>query len=124
MSTEERIRIWRGCPSATSRIGFCCKDRNRTGEAGRIHHQPVEALIDGAVDAVDRFAFDVGVEDVQMIAMIPRMALQHGVEFGRGGRAVDRRLPPAEKGEIGALQQEDLRHRGIPCSTLVETCAA
>ena len=34
----------------------------RVGEARGIHHEAIEALVDRAIDAVDRFALDVGVE--------------------------------------------------------------
>ena len=75
------------------------------GEASRIHDQPVEALIDSLIDAIDRLAFDVGVEDLQPVAVVARMALQHGVQVGGSCRAVDLRFAPPEKRKIGALQK-------------------
>jgi hypothetical protein len=77
----------------------------RIGKAGRIHNQAIEALIDGTIDAVDRFAFDVGVKDFQVVAVLLSMALQHGVKLGWRGRTIDLRLTPPQEREIGSLQQ-------------------
>jgi hypothetical protein len=40
------------------------------GEPSRIHHQAVEAFVDCPIDAIDRLALDVGVEDVEVVAML------------------------------------------------------
>ena len=45
------------------------------GKPSRVHHQAVEALIDGAVDAIDRLALDVAVEDFEIVAMLPSVTL-------------------------------------------------
>ena len=61
------------------------------------------ALVYGPVDAIDRLTLDVGVEDVEIIAMLPSVTLQHGVKLGGRCGAVDRGLASPEKGQIRAL---------------------
>src|ERR1700734_3561319 len=44
-------------------------------EACRIHHQSLKALIYGLIDTIDRFAFNVAVENIESIAMLAGMRL-------------------------------------------------
>jgi ethanolamine ammonia-lyase large subunit len=45
------------------------------GEARGIHHQAFEALIYGLIDTIDRFAFNVAVENIKSVAMLPGVRL-------------------------------------------------
>jgi hypothetical protein len=45
------------------------QSKSRIGKSGRVHDQPIEALLCCPIDAVDRFAFDIGVEDLQLVAV-------------------------------------------------------
>src|SRR5262249_11806619 len=80
-------------------------------EARGIHHGAVEALVDRAVDAVDRLALEVRVENFELIAALP---LEHRVELRRRRGAVDRRLAPPEKRQVRALHQQNLRDLTLP----------
>jgi len=75
-----------------------------------VHHQPIEALVYGSIDAINRLAFNVVVENVEDVVMFPGVRLQHGVELGGGCSAVDRGLAPPEEGQVRALHEQDLRH--------------
>ena len=77
----------------------------RIGEPSWIHHQPVEALVYGPIDVINRLAFNVAIENVEDVAMLPGVTLQHGVELrGRCG-AVDRGLAPPEEGQVRAVHE-------------------
>jgi len=52
------LHIRQSCPLNAVFQGKAC-----IGEAGRVHHQTVETFVSCLIDTVDRFAFDVGVED-------------------------------------------------------------
>lgn len=79
-------------------------------KAGRVHDQPVKALVDCPINTVDRFALDVGIENDQLVAAIVSMTPQPGVEFSRSCRATDFPLAPPRQSEICALHQQNLRH--------------
>ena len=75
------------------------------GEPRRVHDKPVGAFIHALIDAIDRLALDVGVENAEMIAVILCMSLKHGVELGGNRRSVDLRFSPTEERQVGTLHQ-------------------
>jgi len=79
-------------------------------ERRRVHHQAVELLLFGAVDALDRRGFGMGVENLELVLVGFGVRAQHGVELGGGRLAVDLGLALAEVAHVGALEQQDLRH--------------
>jgi hypothetical protein len=72
------------------------------GKPCRIHHQSVEALVYGPIDSINRLAFDVAIENVEDVVMLPGVMAQHGIELGGCCRAVDRGFAPPEEGQIRA----------------------
>jgi len=54
----------------------------RICEPSSIHHQPVEALVSGPIDVINRLAFNVAIENVEDVAMLPGVTLQNGLELG------------------------------------------
>ena len=68
----------------------------RIGEPSWIYHQPVEALVYGPIDVINRLAFNVAIENVEDVAMLPGVTLQRGVELG--GRCGARSRARAARG--------------------------
>ena len=75
------------------------------GKSCRIHDKPVCAFVHRLIDAVDRLALEVRVENVEMVAVLLGVALELGVELGGGCRSVDVRLAPTKECQVGALHE-------------------
>jgi len=75
------------------------------GEPSWIHHQSIEALVYGSIDAINRLAFNVAVENVKDVAVLSGVTLEHGVELGGSCSVVDRGLAPPEEGQVRALHE-------------------
>lgn len=86
----------------------------RVIEAGRIHDQAVDAVVQGLVDAIDGLALDVRVEDLELVLPGAGVPLEHRVEFARRGGAIELGLTFAEVNHVRALNEQDPPHRKLP----------
>ena len=82
-------------------------------EGRRVDQDEGGAVIARGLHAVDQFVFGVGLEALQCMTGGFGATGEVGIDFGQGRVAIDRRLAGAEQVEVGAMQDQQLRHRWI-----------
>ena len=82
------------------------------GEACWIHHHPIKAPVRTLVNSVDRLAFQICIENLQLKTPSSGIIQKCLVEFIRSGMAVNLRLPLAQIGEVRSLNKNDFFYFG------------
>ena len=73
------------------------------GKACWIHHYPVKSLVRALVNSVDRLAFQICIENLQLKTPFRSIVQKCLVEFIRSGTAVNLRLSLTQIGEVRSL---------------------
>ena len=98
----------KGSATAARRVA----DRHRgVGERGRVHQGEGGAIAARGLDAVDQHVLGVGLQALELVAGGLRALREVGVDLREGRAAIDLRLAGAEQVEVGAVQDQQLRHR-------------
>ena len=68
-TTDVHLHVWQRCS-----LDAVLQGEARVGKTSRVHHQTVDALISCLINAVNRLALEIGVEDLQLVAVILSVA--------------------------------------------------
>src|SRR5258708_1601326 len=95
----------------------------RVGQSGEVDDGPVGgvALL---LEQVDEHALVVALLAAQLDPQFPGAPPQSGLDLGERGAAVDLRLAPAERAEIGPVEHQDPGHRSTSSSAARATASS
>jgi hypothetical protein len=73
--------------------------------------QEALSLTPGRVDPIHQSAFVIALETVERHAQLSGQPAQISLDPRQGGAAVEARLPQTQQIEVGAIEQENAKHR-------------